>query len=80
MGGGGHPHTLCLAAVSRRQAAVATLEIAYVARRGGGGSFLISGLFASGLSPFAPTFNPFAVGELLATSSPASVMSECAFS
>jgi hypothetical protein len=26
---------------------------------------LISGLFASGLSPFAPTFNPFAVGGVI---------------
>src|SRR5215213_5117350 len=30
-----------------------------------GAVFLISGLFASGLSPFAPTFNPFAVGGVI---------------
>jgi hypothetical protein len=36
-----------------------------VAGRGGGGSFLIAGLFASGLSPFAPTFNPFAVEGII---------------
>jgi hypothetical protein len=30
-----------------------------------GAVFLISGLFASGLSPFAPTFNPFALGGVI---------------
>src|SRR5215218_3852806 len=30
-----------------------------------GAVFLISGLFASGLSPFVPTFNPFAVGGVI---------------
>jgi two-component system NarL family sensor kinase len=30
-----------------------------------GAVYLISGLFASGLSPFAPTFNPFAVGGVI---------------
>src|SRR5215203_3945047 len=30
-----------------------------------GAVFLISGLFASGLSPVAPTFNPFAVGGVI---------------
>src|SRR5215203_2894249 len=30
-----------------------------------GAVFLIAGLFASGLSPFAPTFNPFAVGGVI---------------
>jgi hypothetical protein len=30
-----------------------------------GAVLLISGLFASGLSPFAPTFNPFAVGGVI---------------
>src|SRR5215204_2474534 len=30
-----------------------------------GAVFLISGLFASGLSPFAPTFNPFAIGGVI---------------
>src|SRR5918997_19074 len=30
-----------------------------------GAVFLISGLFASGLSPFAPTFNPFPVGGVV---------------
>src|SRR5918994_2051362 len=30
-----------------------------------GGGFFISGLFSSGLSPFSPTFNPFAVGGVI---------------
>ena len=30
-----------------------------------GAVFLISGLFASGLSPFAPNFNPFAIGGVI---------------
>src|SRR3712207_3540294 len=32
---------------------------------GAGAVFLIAGVFASGLSPFAPVFNPFAVGGVI---------------